>query len=309
MTVLHKSDWANEKPWRDAWARHAPDLALQVYPDVTDPAAVRYALVWEPPAGLLASLPNLEVIFSIGAGIDHIMRDPQRPTALPVVRMVEAGLTQGMSEFVVLSVLWHHRDMAYYAAFQRHKRWQEVPPTLGKDRKVGFLGMGALAGDAAAKLAPFGFQLHGWSRSAKQQPGVTMHHGGEGLEEILALSEILVCLLPLTAETEGLLNARRLALLPKGAALINVARGGLIVEADLLAALESNHIASATLDVFREEPLPAASPFWDHPRVVVTPHIAAKTMADTAIEAVVANIRRHQAGQPMTHVVDFERGY
>ncbi len=309
MTVLHKSDWANEGPWRKAWERHAPDLQVQVYPEITDRDAVRYALVWEPPAGLLASLPNLEVIFSIGAGIDHIVKDPERPEQLPVVRMVEAGLTNGMSEFVALSVLWHHRDMALYAEQQRAKRWEEVEPTLAKDRSVGFLGMGALASDAAAKLATFGFKLHGWSRSPKEVAGVAMHHGPDGLAAVLAASEILICLLPLTQETEGLLNKERLSLLPKGAALINVARGGLVVEADLLAALESRQIGGATLDVFRQEPLPADSPFWDHPRVVVTPHIAAKTMADTAVEAVAANIRRYESGLPLLNVVDFARGY
>lgn len=309
MSILHKSDWSNEGPWQAAWARHAPDRHVQVYPKVDDPESVRYALVWEPPTGLLASLPNLEVIFSIGAGIDHIVKDPERPKQLPVVRMVEDGLTQGMSEFVALSVLWHHRDMAAFAVQQREKLWQEIEPILAKDRKVGFLGMGALASDAAAKLLPFGFQISGWSRSPKQVEGVTMHHGEGGLTAVLESSEILVCLLPLTAETEGLLNAETLARLPQGAALINVARGGLAIEEDLLAALDSGQLSGATLDVFRQEPLPQDSPFWSHPRVVVTPHIAAKTMADTAVAAVMANIARHEAGESLLNVVDFERGY
>ncbi len=309
MSVLHKSDWIREEPWRKAWKRQAPEIDVQVYPDITDREAVRYALVWEPPSGLLASLPNLEVIFSIGAGIDHIVKDPERPKQLPVVRMVEAGLTAGMSEFVAMSVLWHHRDMALYAEQKRARNWNVVEPILAKERTLGFLGMGALASDAASKLAAFDFQMHGWSRSPKEVTGVTMHHGADGLAAILAASEILVCLLPLTQETEGLLNAERLALLPKGAAVINVARGGLVVEPDLLAALESGQVGSATLDVFRQEPLPETSPFWDHPRVVITPHIAAKTMADTAVEAVVANIRRYESGQPLLNVVDFSRGY
>lgn len=309
ISVLHKSDWANEGPWRAAWKKHAPEMAVQVYPEVPDPAAVQYALVWDPPPGFLASLPNLQVIFSIGAGIDHIARDPDRPKQLPVVRMVEQGLTEGMSEFVALSVLWHHRDMDVYARHQREKIWEEFPPVLARQRKVGFLGMGVLAGDAARKLSVFGFQLHGWSRSPKSVEGVAMHHGPEGLEAMLREVEILVGLLPQTPETEGLLNARTLGLLPRGAAVINAGRGGLIVEKDLLAALDSGQIRGATLDVFRSEPLPKDSAFWTHPRVVVTPHVAAKTMADTAVESVVANIRRHQAGEPLTNVVDFERGY
>ena len=270
---------------------------------------IRYALVWDPPAGLLASLPNLEVIFSIGAGIDHIAKDPERPKHLPVVRMVEEGLTAGMTEFVVLSVLWHHRDMAAYAVQQNSSLWQEIEPKLAKDRKVGFLGMGALAGAAAAKLCILGFRLHGWSRSPKQIPGVTMHHGEAGLAEILGESEILVCLLPLTAATEGIMNRGTFAQLPEGAAFVNVGRGGLVVEEDLLAALDCGQVGSATLDVFRQEPLPADSPFWSHPKVVVTPHIAAKTMAESAVASVMANIRRFEAGEAMLNVVDFERGY
>ncbi len=309
MSLLHKSDWANEEPWRAAWTRHAPDRKVQFYPDVSDPESVRYALVWQPPHGLLASLPNLEVIFSIGAGVDHIVEDPERPKHLPVVRMVEEGLTAGMSEFVALSVLWHHRDMAAFAEQQRDKIWQEIEPVLAKDRSVGFLGMGALASDAAAKLLPFGFRTLGWSRSPKQVSGIEMHSGAEGLAALLEASEILVCLLPLTGETEGLLNRKTLSQLPKGAALINVARGGLAVEADLLSALDSGQLASATLDVFRQEPLPKSSPFWSHPRVVVSPHIAAKTMADTAVASVVANITRYEAGQELLNVMDFSRGY
>ncbi len=309
MSILHKSDWSNEGPWRNAWAKQAPDRQVQVYPKIDEPESVRYALVWEPPPGLLASLPNLKVIFSIGAGVDHIVKDPERPKHLPVVRMVEDGLTQGMSEFVALSVLWHHRDMAAFAVQQRDRVWREIEPTLAKDRRVGFLGMGALASDAAAKLLPFGFQISGWSRSPKQVEGIDMHHGVEGLNRVLESSEILVCLLPLTAETEGLLNARTLSRMPRGAALINVARGGLAVEADLLAALDSDHLSGATLDVFRQEPLPQESRFWSHPKVVVTPHIAAKTMADTAVTAVVANIARYEAGQDLLNVVDFNRGY
>ncbi len=309
MSILHKSDWANEGPWRDAWAKQAPGRRIQVYPDIEDPEAVRYALVWDPPPGLLASLPNLEIIFSIGAGIDHITKDPERPKHLPVVRMVEDGLTQGMSEFVALSVLWHHRDMADFALQQRDKVWSEIEPVLAKDRTVGFLGMGALASDAAAKLQTFGFRILGWARGPKSVPGVEMHHGEDGLDEVLKASEILVLLLPLTAQTDGVLNARTLALLPKGAAIVNVGRGGLIVEEALLAALDSGQVGSATLDVFRNEPLPQGSPFWTQPKVVVTPHVAAKTMAETAIASVMANIKRYEAGEPLLNVVDFDRGY
>lgn len=307
-TLLFKSDIERGGLWLDAFAEQAPDLKVEVWPYEGDPAAIDYALVWSPPPGELKRYPNLKVIFSVGAGIDHLKNDPELPD-LPVVRMVEPGLTAGMTEYVVWAVLHHHRFMLDYAEQQRERRWDELNQIAANRRRVGILGLGHLGQDAAEKLAVFGFQLSGWSRTPKQVPGVACHHGDDGLRAFLAETEILVALLPWTAETDGILNAETLGLLPKGAAVINVGRGGLQVEEDLLAALDSGQLSGATLDVFREEPLPADSPFYSHPRVVVTPHIASMTIPETAVAAVLKQIRRCEAGEALQHTVDFERGY
>lgn len=309
MAILIKSDAGGVSYWVDALRRQIPEQDVRVFPELGEPDEIDYALVWQPPAGLLASLRNLKAVFSVGAGVDHLASDPDLPRHIPLVRMVEPGLTAGMSEFVVMSVLMHHRFMLDYLAQQRRSEWHEIQQIPAEQRGVAFLGLGALAGDAIDKLRPFGFRLMGWSRSEKRIADVETFHGAEGLAAMLPKAEIVVCLLPLTEETRGLIDAAFLEQLPKGAALVSVGRGQQAVEADLLAALDSGQLGSATLDVFHEEPLPADSPFWTHPRVIVTPHAAAMTMADTAVAQVVANIRRIEAGEAPLHRVDLTRGY
>jgi len=286
-----------------------PGLDLREWPEIGDPADIDYALVWQPPRGALKSYPNLKAIFSVGAGIDHLASDPELPAGVPVVRMVEPGLTAGMTEFVVMSVLYHHRFMLDYAAQARQRVWRKIGQVSARDRRVGIMGLGVLGGDAAEKLVALGFDVAGWSRSPKDLPEVACFHGTDGLLPFLNRSDILVCMLPLTRATTGILDARTFAALPRGAALISVGRGPHMVEADLLAALDSGHLDGATLDVFRDEPLPADSPFWRHPRVVVVPHVASLTIARAACELVIDNIRRFEAGQPLLHVVDLNKGY
>lgn len=309
MAILIKSDAGRVSYWVDALRRQLPEQEPRIFPDVGAKEEIDYALVWQPPAGLLATLPRLKAIFSVGAGVDHLASDPELPRHLPLVRMVEPGLTAGMTEFVVMSVLMHHRFMLDYRSQQERQVWEEIQQIPAEERSVAFLGLGALASDAVAKLRPFGFRLLGWSRSPKTLEGVECFHGAEGLAAMLPQAEILISLLPLTAETRDLIDAPFLKKLPRGAALISVGRGQQVVEADLLAALDSGQVGGATLDVFQEEPLPADSPFWRHPRVIVTPHVAAMTMADTAVAQVVANIRRMEAGEAPLNQVDLERGY
>lgn len=308
MALLLKSDIERGDDWQRALEAADPGIALRIWPDVGPLEAIDYALVWAPPRGLLASLPNLKVIFSVGAGIDHFASDPELPD-LPVVRMVEPGLTEGMTEFVVLSVLQHHRFMIDYAIQQRNRQWSVINQIAAARRRVGIMGLGVLGLDALEKLRPFGFDLRGWSRSPKQVDGVRCFHGSAQLDDFLAGCDILVCLLPLTDETRGILNAKTFATLPKGAALINVARGGHQVEEDLLAALDSGQLSGATLDVFGEEPLPADHPLWAHPRVILTPHAAAMTIPDSAATVVVEGIRRFEAGQPLEKLIDWSKGY
>jgi glyoxylate/hydroxypyruvate reductase len=309
VTLLIKTDIDRGNAWAEALAANYPELKTVSWPYDGDPAEIEYALVWQPPKGELKRYPNLKAIFSVGAGVDHLASDPDLPEGVPVVRMVEPGLTAGMSEYVVLAVLNHHRFMLDYAAQRRAKVWEEILQLPAEVRQVGVLGLGVLGRDALEKLKPFGFRLAGWSRSPKSITGITCFHGSGGLNEFLAGTDILICLLPLTSGTEGILNAATFAKLPAGAAVINVGRGRHLVEEDLLAALDSGHISGATLDVFREEPLPPDHPFWEHPRVAMTPHIASMTVPQTAVRAVVANIQRLEAGEALQHVVDLKRGY
>ena len=308
MALLLKSDIDRHGAWEQALRARDPALEVRTWPEVGDPAGIEAALVWAPPEGVLAGLPNLKLIVSIGAGIDHFKSDPKLPE-VPVVRMVEPGLTAGMTEFVVMSVLHHHRFMLDYASQQRAGQWQEIGQVAAAYRRIGFLGLGVLAQDAINKLRAFRFPLAGWSRSPKTLPGVACFHGRDQLPDFLARSDILVCLLPLTPDTEGILDAAAFAALPRGAALINVARGGHQNEDDLLAALDSGQLSGATLDVFQTEPLPADSPLWRHPRVILTPHIASMTIPESAADFVVETIHRMRDGQPLRHVIDWQRGY
>lgn len=307
--LLFVSAHDNADPWVAELKAQLPEVEVRVWPDCPDKAAVDYALVWKPPAGLLATLPNLKVIFSLGAGVDGLLADPALPDR-PLVRMVEPGLTEGMTEYVCLHVLRWHRDSPLWEQQQRDRVWkQSAHVPLARERRVGVMGLGALGSDAAAMLAALRFDVAGWSRSPKDIPGVKGFHGADQLAAFLARTEILVCLLPATAETDGLLDAGLFAGLPRDAVVINASRGQVLVEEDLLAALDSGHLRGATLDVFRTEPLPPDHPFWTHPKVTITPHVAAITQARTGVQQVVDGFRRHRAGQPLVNLVDRSRGY
>ncbi|MCZ6496353.1 MAG: glyoxylate/hydroxypyruvate reductase A [Alphaproteobacteria bacterium] len=309
MALLFKSDIDRGDSWRRVLLELEPGLDLREWPEIGDPNDIEYALVWKPPQGELKTYPNLKAIFSLGAGIDHLASDPELPKDVPVVRMVEPGLTAGMTEFVIMSVLYHHRFMLDYAAQARAHQWREIDQVPAWERRVGIMGLGVLGGDAAEALVGLRFDVAGWSGSPKNLPGVTSFHGADGFLPFLNRSDILVCLLPLTPETEGILDASAFAALPSGAALINAARGGHVVEADLLAALDSGALGAATLDVFDTEPLPQGHPFWAHPRVRVTPHVAAITYGDTTAREIALNIKRFRAGAPMSGLVDRRRHY
>ena len=309
MTLLFYSTVDSAARWRAQLERLSRELDIRVWPEIRDPAEIDYALVWRPAPGLLAALPNLKLVLSLGAGVDHLLGDPQLPRHLPIVRLVDPHMTAAMSEYVVLQVLRLHRRDLDYRAQQERKDWRELDQKNAADRRVGILGFGELGQDAARKLSALGFDVAGWSRSAKTAAGIATYAGTAELPRLLARSEILVCLLPLTPETEGILDARTLALLPPGAALVNAARGAHLVEADLLAALASGHLSAAVLDVFGEEPLPLGHPFWHHPRVIVTPHVAAFTNPATAALIILDNIRRFEKGRPLLNRVDPARGY
>jgi glyoxylate/hydroxypyruvate reductase A len=309
MALLFRSTVDSAARWRAQLTRLTSELEVRVWPELGDPAEIDYALVWRPEPGFLASLPNLKLILSLGAGVDHLLGDPQLPRHIPIVRLVDPHMTDAMSEYVILQVLRLHRRDLDYRAQQEAGIWRELDQQNAVDRRVGILGLGELGLDAAKKLRALGFDVAGWSRSEKNLAGIKSYAGPAGLPLLLARSEILVCLLPLTSETQGIMNASALSLLPRGAALVNAARGAHLVEADLLMALASGQVSAAVLDVFREEPLPADHPFWHHPRVVVTPHVAAFTNPTTAAPIILDNIRRFEEGRPLLNLVDLPRGY
>lgn len=296
-------------PWLAVFSRAMPELEIRLWPDVGAAGDIDYAFAWKVPPGVLAGLPNLKAVFSLGAGVDRIVGADVVPAHLPLVRMVDPGLKEGMNEFVLMQALYYHREMPAFAAQQARREWRERDVPLARHRTVGIMGLGQLGRHCAENLVRIGFSVRGWARSAHEVPGVACFHGQDGLAPFLAGTDILVCLLPLTPDSRGILDAETFARLPRGSSLINVARGGHLVDADLLAALESGQIAGATLDVFHEEPLPAEHPFWSHPRIIVTPHISAPTQPETAAPTVVEGIRRHRAGLPLLNVVDRTAGY
>ena len=309
MKLIIKPDLEHTRSWNDVFSEAMPEMPVRDWADPGDMADIEYAFVWAPEPGALRKFPNLKCIFSIGAGVDHLLKDPDLPDGVPIVRMVEPELTQGMSEYVTMHVLRYHREVPALEQQQRDKVWHELIAPTAPNRKVGLLGLGVLGQDAARVLRVLKFDLASWSRTPKRVAGVQSFYGADGLGPFLARTEILVCLLPLTAKTQGILNRDLLAKLPRGACLINAGRGGHQVEEDILAALESGQLAGATLDVFLTEPLPTGSPFWTHPKVMLTPHIASVTQQISAIEQVVANIRRIQAGKTPLNTVDRELGY
>ncbi len=274
-----------------------------------DKADIEVALAWKPPRGLIASFPNVKLIVSLGMGVDHLLADDQLPKGVPIVRIMDEGLVGQMSEYAIYWALRHHRDIDKYAASQQAKRWKPEDFVDTIHRRIGVLGLGTIGQDTAKKFALLGFPTMGWSRTPRTLDGVETFHGADGLDRLAARADILVNVLPLTRDTRGLLDAKLFAKLPKGAYLINMARGGHVVDEALLAALASGHLAGAALDVFNAEPLPPDHPYWTHPRVHVTPHIAGATNPRTASPGVIENIKRMRAGRPLIHTVDPVSGY
>lgn len=309
MSLLYTADTRRTVEWRAALAQLEPALGFRSLPaEPADLQSVRYLLAWAFPADLIARLPNLEVIFSTGAGVEQFDL-AQIPPAVEIVRMLDPSIQEGMVEYVTYGVLALHRDMFHYQAAQRARRWAPIRATAAADRRVGVMGLGDLGVAAVQALKPFGFPLSGWSRSLKEIEGVACFSGARGLADFLAQTDILVCLLPLTPETRGILDASLFAALPHGAGLVNAARGGHLKENDLIAALESGKVSGAVLDVLVDEPPSSDHPFWDHPRIILTPHVAGMTSPRTAARALANNLRRRREGQLMRGLVRRDLGY
>jgi glyoxylate/hydroxypyruvate reductase len=306
-------NWSGER-WKARFDAVCHDRRVAPIPGGTiDPAEVHYAAVWKPAPGELAAFPNLKVIFNLGAGVDALMADKSLPN-VPLVRVAVDDLTARMTEYVVLHVLMHHRQELYLRESQREKHWAPKYQWVAGAISVGIMGLGTLGADAAEVLHRIGFRVTGWSRSEKRIDGIACFHGADGLDAFLRRTDILVCLLPLTPDTRHILNRDVFAKLnrnsPMGApVVINAGRGGLQNEADIIACLDDGTLGGASLDVFEQEPQPQDSPFWTHPKVVLTPHNAADTDADSISRYVAQQIDRFEAGAALENLVDRSRGY
>jgi len=307
--ILFRSSSDKADHWREALGQRIPGLDFRAYPDIGNPEDIEFALTWKAPRDTYEGLPNLKVVCSLGQGVDHIFEAGGLPDGTQIVRIVDPWMGRAMAEWTLLQVLRFHRNGHLYEQAQRDKRWENFGAEETSTRRVGILGLGALGAEAARVIAGLGFDVAGWSRSRKEIDGVTSYAGEAELDAFLARTEILCGLLPLTPETENLVDAGFLAKLPKGACFVNSGRGAQVVEEDLLAALDSGHLAGAALDVFRTEPLPQDHPFWTHPKVQVWPHVSAQTNAESAADQVAENIRRCFAREPLVNTVDRSKGY
>jgi len=309
MALLFYSQFDDPVDWGKHLRDAMPGLDFRVWPEVGEPADIEAALVWKAPEGELRKFPNLKLIINIGAGVDSIVKDRSLPAGIPIVRIADPEMSRMMAQFVLAAVLRHYRDFVSFSRAQKERRWHYIHPREAPTCSVGVMGLGNLGAMAAHELARQGFRVSGWARSPKNLEGIESFHGEAGLAPFLAKSEILVVMLPLTPETEGILGAKALGLLPRGAKLVNVGRGKLVDEKALVAALRSGQVAEATLDVFEVEPLPAESPLWDFDQVLVTPHLASVATPRTAARQVAENLRRLARGEPLLNVVDPLRGY
>jgi glyoxylate/hydroxypyruvate reductase A len=309
MKIIVYAGGTDPQPWLQALATQLPQAELRAWQE-GDTGPADYAVLWKPPAAMLRGRDELKAIFNLGAGVDAVLQlGDALPAHVPLVRLDDAGMGVQMAEYVTHAVLRHFRRLDEYEVLRQRGEWKFLKPHQREEFSVGVLGIGVLGSQVAAALRQFSFPVHGWSRTPRQLEGVHCHAGSAQLDAFLAASRVLVCMLPLTPDTRGILNRDTLGRLPRGAYLINVARGAHLVETDLLALLEQEHLAGATLDVFQQEPLPAEHPFWQEPRISITPHISAMTLREDSVRQIAAKIQALQQGLPIDGIVDRVKGY
>jgi glyoxylate/hydroxypyruvate reductase len=309
MALLLAPLGGNPGEWARLIAQAMPQLEIRIFPEIGDPAGIDVAAVARVPPGTLAKLPNLRLIVSLFAGQETMLADTTVPRHLPIVRAGDPDGDVMMNETALLHVLRHHRLLPDYALAQGRREWQRLAVLRASERKVGVMGLGPIGLGVAKALRDHGFDVAGWARRPREVEGIAIYHGSEQLAAFLARSEILVNLLPLTPATENILGRDAFALMPRGAALVNLARGHHVVDGDLIMALDQGQLAAATLDVFREEPLPRENPLWAHPRITVMPHVSRRHDARDVVPRIVENLRRLERGEPLTQLVDRAAGY
>ena len=309
MSILLICNNKDPKPWAKALGEKLPSATIEVFPEVAESAKVDYIICWKPKVRAFQQFPNLKVVQSLGAGVEHVTDTNELPPSVTLTRIVDPQLAVDMWEFVLAIVMSQLKRLPTYAQQEAQQQWSEQTYKTIPKTTIGVLGLGKIGALVAQKFAQLGFQVVGWSYSQKEIAGVESYVGQDGFSTCLSRTDILINILPLTTSTEGILNQKSLALLKKGAYLVNVGRGGHLVEEDLIPMIDQGQLSGAFLDVFRTEPLPAQHPFWIHPKITITPHIASLTNVETAVEQLVENYRRFKAGKELLHVVSLEKGY
>ncbi|HXQ53344.1 MAG TPA: glyoxylate/hydroxypyruvate reductase A [Stellaceae bacterium] len=309
MAILVAPIGGPSPDWKRLFAAELPGVEIRMFPEIGDPADIDVAAIARVPPGVLASLPKLRLIVSLMAGQETLLADRTLPKSVPIVRAGNPAGDAMMNETALLHVLRHHRLLPDYLLAQQRREWKRLPVLRTSERRVGVLGLGQIGLATAKYLRDHGFDMAGWARTGKAIDGVAVFHGAGQLGAFLGRSEIAVNLLPLTKETEGILDRKAFALMPKGAALINLARGQHVVDRDLIDALDAGHLAAATLDVFHEEPLGKESPLWAHPRITVMPHVSRRHDPADIVPRIADNVRRLARGEPFLQPVDRAAGY
>lgn len=309
MSILLICNHKDPKPWAKVLSEKLPTATIEIFPEVAAPTQVEYIICWKPAANIFQQFPKLKVVQSLGAGVEHVTETNELTAAVRLTRIVDPQLAVDMWEFVLAIVMTQLKRLPTYQQQEAQKKWEQHTYRTIPATTVGILGLGKIGALVARNFANLGFKVVGWSNSQKEIAGVQTYIGTDGFSNCLAQTDILINILPLTPSTEGILNQQSLSLLKKGAYLINVGRGGHLVEEDLIPLLDVGQLSGAFLDVFRTEPLPAEHPFWTHPQVSVTPHIASLTNVETAVAQLVENYQRFRAGDALLHEVSLEKGY
>jgi glyoxylate/hydroxypyruvate reductase A len=308
-SLVFYSDFDDFSIWKNALQRFLPDMEVLHSSEIGDPSSVHFALVWKPPEGFFVGMKNLRLIVNLGAGVDSLVGRKDLPQNVPITRISDPQMARMMAGYVLFATLRYARDIPYFEKAQRQGKWAYSHPRSPEDIRVAVLGLGQLGSLAARELQRQGFRVSGWSRNGTEIEGVNCFSGMQTLDTVLSEADILVVMLPLTTATYGLLSRERLLRLPPGAAVINVARGGLIDQGALTELLQSGHLGGATLDVFEREPLPSDDPLWDMKNVLITPHLASVAIPSSAARQIAENIGRASRGEPLDNLIDLSRGY
>ncbi len=309
MSLVIFSNVHKIQPWIDALKNAGPGIEVISHEEIKDKKKVKFALAWDHPKGIFKEYPNLKCISSMGAGVDHIMSDPEIPEQIKIVRIIDPLLSQDLAEFALALVMSHMRGFGKYFNNQHRKTWKKSMYMRIPDAKIGVMGTGAIGNHVALFLQSLGFSIVGWGKTPGKQAEYKRFHGGDQLDEFLNNINILICLLPLTPETKGILNRNTMGKLINGAYLINLGRGLHVVDQDLIEMIDSGHLSGASLDVFENEPLPEDHPFWSHPAIQITPHVASLTAPNSVAPQIIENYHRAINGQQLLNIVDRNQGY